>query len=321
MLKIKGIIKRKLKYRKIRYFDRIHNRYVELFVRDKISKEFQAYNKRIERQNKKDVKYIAFSLNEESEVNGEDGLKYEDIIADENSDISNNYDKEEFNNLIWSIVDKLPKEESIIIKAFFKYGYKPKEIAQKLKLTKEQFSQHKITAINHLRILMLSDKSFTKTDYFINSIFRPYPLDLDEIIEQIKSNTYEFDIDEIRELVRQYPQAVKQLKALRVELDEKEVAFGLLSNKEVRNTLNQVGDILSGKQNLKDVVYELVANGLDNYDKDKNNRELNELRKISPTLFGLEKHKEELVEIFKPCAKQYIEDKKQKDNEEILVLN
>ena len=319
MRKIKGIIKRKLKFRKIRYYDRIHNKYVELFVRDKIAKEFQAYNKRIERQYKRDLKYIAFSLDEESEVNGEDGLKYEDVIADENSSVEKNYDQKEFNKLIWSIVDKLPKEESIIIKAFFKYGYKPKEIAQKLNITKEQFSQHKLTAINHLRILLLSDKSFTNTDYFMNSDFYPIPIDKDKIIKQIEANTYEFDIDEISELVRQFPQIVKQQKLLGVKLDETAVKFGLCSNKMVRNKLKAIGDVISGKRSLEDVIYETTKYEMNNYDKDKNNRELNELRKISPDLFGLENHIETLLEFFKPYAKQCLVDTKEKDNEIILV--
>lgn len=307
------------RYRKIRYYDRIHNKFIELFVRDEIVKVFQSYNKQIQRQNKRDLKYIVFSLDEQSNVNNEEQLRYEDIIADENSSVEKIYEQKQFNNVIWSIVDKLPEEERIIIKYFFKYGYKAGEIAERLNLTKEQFSQHKLTAINHLRILLLSDKSFTNTDYFMNSDFYPIPIDKDEIIKQIEANTYEFDIDEISELVRQFPQILKQQKLLGVKLDETAVKFGLCSNKMVRNKLKAIGDVISGKRSIEDVIYEITKYEMNNYDKDKNNRELNELRKISPDLFGLENHIETLLEFFKPYAKQCLVDTKGKDNEIILV--
>ena len=57
-------------------------------------------------------------------------------------------------------------------------GYKPFEIAGKLKINGPKFSQRKATALKHLRNLLLFSRDFVQTDYFMNSDFQPFPMRL-----------------------------------------------------------------------------------------------------------------------------------------------
>ena len=55
-----------------------------------------------------------------------------DLIIDPNADIDKIMERKELKRVVWSVVDKLSPDERLIIRDFYKIGYKPFEIAEKL---------------------------------------------------------------------------------------------------------------------------------------------------------------------------------------------
>lgn len=65
----------------------------------------EADRKRLYRQAKEDYKYIAFSLDDYSENNGEEMLIYAELVADEKVNIEIELEQKEFAEIIWNVVD------------------------------------------------------------------------------------------------------------------------------------------------------------------------------------------------------------------------
>ena len=56
----------------IKYYDRIHNKFIDLEVNDEVAQFLRSDNKRLKRQQKRDGQYIAISLYEQTNYNGEE---------------------------------------------------------------------------------------------------------------------------------------------------------------------------------------------------------------------------------------------------------
>ena len=105
--------------RVIDYYDAIHKQKIKLEVTDEVAKFLQSDKKRLDRQEKDDREFIAFSLDETTSVDGEESLTYEELIADENAYVDKNFEKKEFARIIWDVVNKLEKKEAQAIKSNF----------------------------------------------------------------------------------------------------------------------------------------------------------------------------------------------------------
>ena len=173
----------------IKYYDRIHNKFIDLEVNDEVAQFLRSDNKRLKRQQKRDGQYIAISLDEQTEYNGEEALTYHEIIADENAYIEKNLEKKEFAKCIWRVVDELEDKQAKIIKGYYKYGYKNKELSSYLKMSTSAFCQFKATALKHLHILLSFDPEFSNTNFY-QSHYKDFA---DDVIEEvIKSASKDF---------------------------------------------------------------------------------------------------------------------------------
>ena len=150
----------------IKYYDRIHNKFIDLEVNDEVAQFLRSDNKRLKRQQKRDGQYIAISLDEQTDYNGEEALTYHEIIADENAYIEKNLEKKEFAKCIWRVVDELEDKQAKIIKGYYKYSYKNKELASYLKMSTSAFCQFKATALKLLHILLSFDPEFSNTNFY-----------------------------------------------------------------------------------------------------------------------------------------------------------
>lgn len=83
----------------------INKQSLELEVNDEVAKFLEADRKRLYRQAKEDYKYIAFSLDDYSENNGEEMLIYAELVADEKVNIEIELEQKEFAEIIWNVVD------------------------------------------------------------------------------------------------------------------------------------------------------------------------------------------------------------------------
>lgn len=158
----------------IKYYDTIHNKYIDLEVNDEVAQFLRSDNKRLKRQQKRDRQYIAISLDEQTDYSGEEALTYHEIIADENAYIEKNLEKKEFAKCIWRVVDELEDNQAKIIKGYYKYGYKNKELASYLKMSTSAFCQFKATALKHLHILLSFDPEFSNTNFCYNYKYDEY---------------------------------------------------------------------------------------------------------------------------------------------------
>src|SRR5574344_2173155 len=206
--------------RKIKYYDRINHKMLELEVNDEVAKFLQADNRRQSRQGQKYRENIAFSLDEYSQVDGQDYLTYHELIPDEKSNMMEKYENKQFNKLVWHICHKLPYKERQILWWYYKIGYKASEIAKSLKLDNSQFSQQKATALNHLRNLLTCDEEFRNTDYYINSVFRDFKNKIYETAQKLEPTKLRINLYDLLELTKQVPQLLKVNSKLGIELNE-----------------------------------------------------------------------------------------------------
>lgn len=221
--------------RKIKYYDRINHKMLELEVSDEVAKFLQADNRRQSRQGQKYRENVVLSLDDYSQVDGQNYLTYHELIADEKSNTIENYENKQFNKLVWHICHKLPYKERQILWWYYKIGYKASEIAKSLKLDSSQFSQQKATAISHLRILLLNDPDFVNTDYHKSTEIFTLPKEVKENAENLDIKKIEFKNKDIYNLTKEVPQQIKISEKLGIKIDEPIKNFRLLANKEVRN--------------------------------------------------------------------------------------
>ena len=237
----------------IKYYDRIHNKFIDLEVNDEVAQFLRSDNKRLKRQQKKDRQYIAISLDEQTEYNGEEALTYHEIIADENAYIEKNLEKKEFAKCIWRVVDELEDKQAKIIKGYYKYGYKNKELASYLKMSTSAFCQFKATALKHLHFLLSFDPEFSNTNFY-QSHYKDFA---DDVIEEvIKSASKDFiliDLGQVMDLMKN----VTQIKKI---AEKKGIKIPITTIKKLEQMTKPVWDFLKqlkqcGKFNEKEKVY------------------------------------------------------------------
>ena len=221
--------------RKIKYYDRINRKLIELEVTDKVAKFLQADDRRQSRQGQRYRENVVLSLDDYSCVDGQNYLTYHELIADEKSNTIENYENKQFNKLVWHICHKLPYKERQILWWYYKIGYKTSEIAKSLKLDNSQFSQQKATTLSHLRVLLLNDPDFLNTDYYKSTKMFTLPKEVKENAENLDIKKIEFKNKDIYNLTKEVPQQIKISEKLGIKIDEPIKNFRLLANKEVRN--------------------------------------------------------------------------------------
>lgn len=291
--------------RKIKYYDRINHKMLELEVNDEVAKFLQADDRRQSRQGQKYRENVVLSLDDYSQVDGQNYLTYHELIADEKSNTIENYENKQFNKLVWHICHKLPYKERQILWWYYRIGYKASEIAKSLKLDNSQFSQQKATAISHLRILLLNDIEFTQTDFFKSTGIYTFPKQTKDTAKNLDVKNIEFKNEQIYELTKDIPQKIKVTEKLGVEIDDKIKNFGLLMNKEVRNFFHWLNgnDDLSRKFTLQDLLPNLVQYVKDTYNQDKDKRTISQIHKQMP-IFKDNKLINFFVELYKPILLQ-----------------
>ena len=86
--------------RKIKYYDRINHKMLELEVSDEVAKFLQADDRRQSRQGQKYRENVVLSLDDYSQVDGQNYLTYHELIADKKSNTIENYENKQFNKLV-----------------------------------------------------------------------------------------------------------------------------------------------------------------------------------------------------------------------------
>lgn len=301
--------------RKIKYYDRINHKMLELEVSDEVAKFLQADNRRQSRQGQRYRENVVLSLDDYSCVDGQNYLTYHELIADEKSNTIENYENKQFNKLVWHICHKLPYKERQILWWYYKIGYKASEIAKCLKLDNSQFSQQKATAISHLRILLLNDPDFVNTDYHKSTEIFTMPKEVKENAENLDIKKIEFKNKDIYNLTKEVPQQIKISEKLGIKIDELIKNFGLLANKEVRNFFKWFSDNddLERKFNISELIPNLVEYVFDTQNNDKDKRIISQIKTVMPNAFN-DKVTNFFVELYKPA---FLEAYKriQKDND------
>jgi len=246
-------------FRVIDYYDAIHKQKIKLEVTDEVAKFLQSDNKRLERQEKDDKKFIAFSLNETTDIDGEESLTYEELIADENAYVDKNFEKKEFSRIIWNVVNKLEKKEAQAIKAIFKLGYKPGEVAEIFNMSRSAFSQFMITAIKHLRIELSYDEEFVKTEYYQNH----YKEFADDVIKQTKESLTQsalpINLNQVEGLMKEITQLNKITEKLGIHIPEQTIDLLQEMSKPVKGFIKELkknGKIEESEQNIMNVPIE-----------------------------------------------------------------
>lgn len=237
----------------IKYYDRIHNKFVDLEVNDEVAQFLRSDNKRLKRQQKRDRQYIAISLDEQTDYNGEEALTYHEIIADENAYIEKNLEKKEFAKCIWRVVDELEDKQAKIIKGYYKYGYKNKELASYLKMSTSAFCQFKATALKHLHILLSFDPEFSNTNFY-QSHYKDFADDvIEEVIKSASKDFISIDLGQVMDLMKN----VTQIKKI---AEKKGIKIPITTIKKLEQMTKPVWDFLKqlkqcGKFNEKEKVY------------------------------------------------------------------
>lgn len=301
--------------RKIKYYDRINHKMLEIEVNDEVARFMQADDRRQSRQGQKYIENVVLSLDDYSCVDGQNYLTYHELIADEKSNTIENYENKQFNKLVWHICHKLPYKERQILWWYYKIGYKASEIAKCLKLDNSQFSQQKATAISHLRILLLNDPDFVNTDYHKSTEIFTMPKEVKENAENLDIKKIEFKNKDIYNLTKEVPQQIKISEKLGIKIDELIKNFGLLANKEVRNFFKWFSDNddLERKFNISELIPNLVEYVFDTQNNDKDKRIISQIKTVMPNAFN-DKVTNFFVELYKPA---FLEAYKriQKDND------
>lgn len=242
----------------IKYYDRIHNKFVDLEVNDEVAQFLRSDNKRLKRQQKRDRQYIAISLDEQTDYNGEEALIYHEIIADENAYIEKNLEKKEFAKCIWRVVDELEDKQAKIIKGYYKYGYKNNELASYLKMSTSAFCQFKATALKHLHILFSFDPEFSNTQFY-QAHYKDFADDvIDEAKKFISKDFISIDLGQVMDLIKN----VTQIKKI---AEKKGIKIPITTLKQIENMTKPVWEFLkqlkqNGKFNSNEKVYLNIPN-------------------------------------------------------------
>ena len=288
---------------------------LELEVNDEVARFMQADDRKQSRQGQKYRENVVLSLDDYSQVDGQNYLTYHELIADEKSNTIENYENKQFNKLVWHICHKLPYKERQILWWYYKIGYKASKIAKSLKLDNSQFSQQKATAISHLRVLLLNDPDFLNTDYYKSTKMFTLPKEVKENAENLDIKKIEFKNKDIYNLTKEVPQQIKISEKLGIKIDEPIKNFGLLANKEVRKFFKWFSDNddLERKFNISELIPNLVEYVFDTQNNDKDKRIISQIKTVMPNAFN-DKVTNFFVELYKPA---FLEAYKriQKDND------
>lgn len=299
--------------RKIKYYDRINHKMLELEVNDKVAKFLQADDRRQSRKGQKYRENVVLSLDEYSQVDGQNYLTYHELIADEKSNTIDNYENKQFNKLVWKIAHRLPRMEGQILWWYYKIGHKASDIAKCLKKDNSQFSQQKVTALSHLRNLLTCDEEFRNTDYYINSVFRDFKNKIYETAQKLEPNKLKINLYDLLELTKQVPQVLKVNSKLGIKLNEDDKQKSLLANNEVKKLAKWFIDnnLEFDLSNPAGLLNNIIKYALDTYNEDKDKRFLAKFKTSSPNLYGILNHKDYIV---KQCKPFYLIQYKKKHN-------
>ena len=288
--------------RKIKYYDRINRKLLELEVTDEVARFMQADDRKQSRQGQKYRENIVLSLDEYACVDGQNYLTYHELIPDEKSNMIENYENKQFNKLVWKIAHRLPRMEGQILWWYYKIGHKASDIAKCLKRDNSQFSQRKATAINHLRNLLTCDEEFRNTDYYINTVFRDFKNKIYETAQKLEPNKLKINLNDLLELTKQVPQVLKVNSKLGIELNEDDKQKSLLANNEVRKLVQWFIDnnLEFDLSNPVEFMNNIIKYALDTYNEDKDKRFLAKFKTSSPNLYGIENHRDYIVKQCKP---------------------
>ncbi len=307
--------------RKIKYYDRINHKMLELEVNDEVAKFMQADDRRQSRQGQRYRENVVLSLDDYSCVDGQNYLTYHELIADEKSNTIENYENKQFNKLVWHICHKLPYKERQILWWYYKIGYKASEIAKSLKLDNSQFSQQKATTLSHLRVLLLNDPDFLNTDYYKSTKMFTLPKEVKENAENLDIKKIEFKNNDIYNLTKEVPQQIKISEKLGIKIDEPIKNFGLLANKEVRNFFKWFSgnDDLEKKFNISELIPNLVEYVFDTQNNDKDKRTISQIKTVLPNVFD-EKVTNFFVELYKPAFLETYKSRQKDNNKKKLKM-
>ena len=237
----------------IKYYDRINNKYIYLEVNDEVAKFLRSDNKRLHRQINRDIENIAFSLDEKTDYDGEEVLTYHELIEDKKANVEKILEKKEFAKCVWRIVDELEEKQVKIIKGYFKFGYKNKELASYLKMSTSAFCQFKATALKHLHILFSFDPEFSNTQFY-QAHYKDFADDvIDEAKKFISKDFISIDLGQVMDLIKN----VTQIKKI---AEKKGIKIPITTIKKLEKMTKPVWDFLKqlkqcGKFNEKEKVY------------------------------------------------------------------
>ena len=129
--------------------------------------------------------------------------------------------KKELARIVWNVVDILDKNQAKMIKLYYIYGYRAKELANYFGLTRSAFTQWKDTTHKHLLYLLSRDDEFNKTDYYYKDIYKSFA---DEVIDTAKQKLSQsqisINLNKVNELMNDVTQAMKIADKLGVGLPE-----------------------------------------------------------------------------------------------------
>lgn len=242
----------------IKYYDRINNKYIDLEVNDEVAKFLRSDNKRLHRQINRDRENIAFSLDEKTDYDGEEALTYHELIEDKKANVEKILEKKEFAKCVWRIVDELEEKQAKIIKGYFKFGYKNKELANYLNMTTSAFSQFKATALKHLHILFSFDPEFSNTQFY-QAHYKDFADDvIDEAKKFISKDFISIDLGQVMDLIKNATQ-IKKIA------EKKGIKIPITTLKQIENMTKPVWEFLkqlkqNGKFNSNEKVYLNIPN-------------------------------------------------------------
>lgn len=250
--------------RVIDYYDAIHKQKIKLEVTDEVAKFLQSDKKRLDRQEKDDREFIAFSLDETTSVDGEESLTYGELIPDKNADVEKEFERKEFARVLWNVVNKLDKKEADAIKAIFKIGYKKGEVANYFNMSTSAFSQFMLTALKHLRIELSYDEEFCKTEFYD----KHYKEFADDVIEQTKESlskpTLPINLNLVEGLMKEVTQINKITEKIGIHIPEQTIELLQEMSKPVKDFFKELKKDVKykeGEQNILNVPLEdLIKN-------------------------------------------------------------
>ena len=224
----------------IKYFDRIHSKYVDVEVTDEVARFLLANDKYLRRLQKR-YNYYTVSLEKViySTDDGED-ITLAEAIPEKHKTNSHVLDKKrrKLYELVWKIVSRLEKREQKLIKYIFVENKSQKQIAQEFGISTSAVSQFKQTTLLHLSYYFYTDKEFMQTEIYKQNK-REFNYDLMRVAKGIDNkNGLKFDLNKIQDFVKDNTQTLKMLSALGIELDEREKELFTFMNRTVKQFLD-----------------------------------------------------------------------------------